>query len=186
MSLQRFLGRPGRPAPASGPEDQADTETVRRIVRELEALAPDRARFLASFAYTLTRAAAADLQISEVEASVIERIVREYGGLPEAQAVLVAEIARTQQLLAGGTEDYVVTRQFRELATPAERIDLLRCCYLVGAADDSISTEESTILQQVAHELDVDRSDVNAIRAEFAGKLSIIQAWFAEPAAGAR
>jgi uncharacterized tellurite resistance protein B-like protein len=178
MGLQRFLGRPGRAAPAAGPEDRADTETVRRIVHELEALPPDRARFLASFAYTLTRAAAADLQISEAEESVIERIVREYGALPEAQAVLVSQIARTQQLLAGGTEDYVVTRQFRDLASPAERLDLLRCCYLVGAADDSISSEESSTLQEIAHELDVDRADVSAIRTEFAGKLSIIQGWF--------
>lgn len=177
MSLQRFLGRPGPSQPA-GPAERADTDTVRRIVRELDALPGDRARFLASFAYTLTRAAAADLQISDAEVTVIERIVREYGGLPGAQAVLVAEIARSQQLLAGGTEDYVVTRQFRNLATPAERLDLLRCCYLVGAADETISAEESSTLQQIAHELDIEREDVNAIRAEFAGQLSVVQSWF--------
>jgi uncharacterized tellurite resistance protein B-like protein len=178
MSLDRFLGR--QPAPrAATPSESADTDTVRRIVRELEALPPHRARFLASFAYTLTRAAAADLHISDVEATVIERIVREYGGLAPAQAVLVAEIAKTQQILAGGTEDYVVTRQFREVSSLDERLDLLRCCYLVGAADDSITSAESATLQQIAHELDLDRAQINVIRNEFAGKLSAIQALLA-------
>ena len=177
MTFGRFLGSPAARPPSSA--EAADTDTVRRIVRELEALPPARARFLASFAYTLTRAAAADLHISDVEAAVIERIVREYGGLAPAQAVLVAEIAKTQQILAGGTEDYVVTRQFRELASAEERLDLMRCCYLVGAADDSITSAESATLQQIAHELDLDRAQVNAIRNEFAGKLSAIQAFLA-------
>ena len=177
MTFGRFLGSPAVRPPSSA--EAADTDTVRRIVRELEALPPARARFLASFAYTLTRSAAADLHISDVEAAVIERIVREYGGLAPAQAVLVAEIAKTQQILAGGTEDYVVTRQFREVSSLDERLDLLRCCYLVGAADDSITSAESATLQQIAHELDLDRTQINAIRNEFAGKLSAIQAFLA-------
>ncbi|MEZ0241601.1 MAG: TerB family tellurite resistance protein [Chloroflexota bacterium] len=182
--LGRFLRQPD-PAPgsaASGPSprasgaDDSDTDTVRRIVRELEALPPDRARFLASFAYVLTRAASADLEIAAVELASIERLIGEYGGLPPAQAVLVAEMARTQSLLYGGTEDYLVTRQFRALSTPQERVALLRCCYLVGAADDTITASESDTLQQIARELDLDRPAVTAIRNEFASKLSAIQA----------
>ena len=53
---------------------------------------------------------------------------------------------------------------------------LLRCCYLVGAADDDISVSESDTLQQIATELDVDRASVNAIRHEFEPKLSTIKA----------
>ena len=179
--LDRFLRQPGVAAP-SGPSprasgrDDSDTDTVRRIVRELEALPPERARFLASFAYVLTRAASADLEIAAVEMAAIERLIAEYGGLPPAQAVLVAEMARTQSLLYGGTEDYLVTRQFRELSTPEERIALLRCCYLVGVADDTITASESDTLQEIAKELDLDRPTVNAIRNEFASKLSAIQA----------
>jgi hypothetical protein len=44
-----------------------DTETVRRIVRELDQLDPSRARFLAAFAYVLSRVAGADLKVSETE-----------------------------------------------------------------------------------------------------------------------
>jgi uncharacterized tellurite resistance protein B-like protein len=182
--LGRFLRQPDAAAPsaASAPlprgsgRDDSDTDTVRRIVRELEALPPERARFLASFAYVLTRAAAADLEIASVEMAAIEGLIGRYGGLPPAQAVLVAEMARSQSLLYGGTEDYLVTRQFRALSTLEERVALLRCCYVVGAADDTITASESDTLQEIAFELDLDRPTVNAIRNEFASKLSAIQA----------
>jgi uncharacterized tellurite resistance protein B-like protein len=182
--LGRFLRQPDAapgsrasgPSPRARGADDSDTDTVRRIVRELEALPRDRARFLAAFAYVLTRAAASDLEIADVEMAAIERLIGEYGGLPPAQAVLVAEMARTQSLLHGGTEDYLVTRQFKELSTQEERVALLRCCYLVGAADDTITASESDTLQEIAFELDLDRPTVNAIRNEFAPKLSAIQA----------
>lgn len=173
MAFRRFLpGATDRPFPT----DPGDTETVRRIAGQLDALPVDRARYLAAFAYILTRAAAADLDISHAEVEAIERLVEEHGGLPEAQAVLVAQIARNQSLLYSGTEDYLVTRQFRELASAEERLALLRCCYLVGAADDTITSQESDALQQVAKELDLDRGAVNVIRNEFAPKLAAIQA----------
>lgn len=183
MAFDRFLPRSPRleeGADASGPgdgaRDDADTATVRRIVGELDAMPRDRARFLAAFAYILTRAASADLEISDVEETTIEGLIAEHGGLPEAQAVLVAELARTQSLLYGGTEDYLVTRQFRELSTEEERVALLRCCYLVGATDDTITNDESDVLQEIARELDVDRTAVTELRQEFASKLSAIQA----------
>jgi len=182
--LGRFLRQPDAapgstwsgPSPRATGADDSDTDTVRRIVRELEALPRDRARFLAAFAYVLTRAAASDLDIADVEMAAIERLIGEYGALPPAQAVLVAEMARTQSLLHGGTEDYLVTRQFKELSTQDERVALLRCCYLVGAADDTITSVESDLLQQIARELDIDRDAINKIRAEFAPKLAAIKA----------
>jgi len=177
MVLRRFL--PGSGGAPRAPEPKltaTDTETVRRIAVQLEAMPVDRARYLAAFAYILMRAAAADMDISDVESRAIERLVAEYGGLPEAQAVLVTQIARNQSLLYGSTEDFLVTRQFRGLATLEERLNLLRCCYLVGAADDTITAEESDTLQGIAKELDIERDAVNAIRSEFAPKLSAIQA----------
>lgn len=177
MGIARFLGGAGVPGDSVDAGMTArDTETVRRISRELESLPIERARYLASFAYILTRAAAADLTISEIEANAIERLVAEHGSLPPSQAALVAQIARHQSLLYGGTEDYLVTRQFRELSTDEDRIALLRCCYLVGAADDTITSVESDLLQQLARELDIDRDAVNTIRNEFAPKLAAIQA----------
>ena len=176
MVMRRFL--PGAAGATSGnakPDDR-DTETVRRIAGQLDALPVDRARFLAAFAYILTRAAAADMEISEVESRAIEKLVAEHGGLPEAQAILVTQIARNQSLLYSGTEDYLVTRQFRDLSSADDRLSLLRCCYLVGAADDSITAQESDTLQEIAKELDIERDAVNVIRNEFAPKLVAIQA----------
>ena len=177
MAMRRFLGGAGIPGDSLDPGMNArDSESVRRIARELEALPLERARFLAAFAYILTRAAAADLEVSADESRTIEQLVAEHGGLPEPQAVLVAQIARNQSLLYGGTEDFLVTRQFRELASSDDRLALLRCCYLVGAADETITSTESDILQEIAKELDIDRSEVNVIRQEFAPKLAAIQA----------
>jgi uncharacterized tellurite resistance protein B-like protein len=176
MALRKFLPGSASQVERPAPTDPRDTETVRRIAGQLDALPVDRARFLAAFAYILTRAAAADMDITHAESRAIEQLVAEHGGLPEAQAVLVAQIARSQSLLYSGTEDYLVTRQFRELSAPEDRIALLRCCYLVGATDDTITAMESDTFQEIAKELDIDREAVNGVRNEFAPKLAAIQA----------
>ena len=170
--MRRFL-----PGGGPGPGFEVDdTETVRRIAGQLDELPIERARFLAAFAYILTRAAAADLVITEVETRAIESLVAEHGGLPGPQATLVAQIARHQSRLYSGTEDYLVTRQFKELSTEADRLALLRCCYVVGAADDTITSRESATLQEIAKELDIERAAINRVRTEFAPKLAAIQA----------
>ncbi|MEJ7749665.1 MAG: TerB family tellurite resistance protein, partial [Candidatus Limnocylindrales bacterium] len=117
----------------SGSETTGDTATVRRIVARLEAMPPEQARLAASTAYTLARAANADLDISPVEAAQIERHLQANGLLDEASAVLVTEMAKLQARTVGGTEDYVVTREFRDLATEAQRLDVLRACFAVAA-----------------------------------------------------
>src|SRR3954469_4230804 len=109
MVLRRFLPRPSSASGAPEPTLSADdTETVRRIAGQLDALPVDRARYLAAFGYILMRAAAADMDISDVESRAIEKLVAEYGGLPEPQAVLVTQIARNQSLLYGSTVGYLV------------------------------------------------------------------------------
>jgi len=90
MSILRLLGL--EPAEGSRDAGTEETETVRRITRALEALDPARARYIASFAFILSRVANADLEISEQETREMERIVREWGRLPEPQAILVVQI----------------------------------------------------------------------------------------------
>ncbi|HTC86596.1 MAG TPA: TerB family tellurite resistance protein, partial [Candidatus Acidoferrum sp.] len=156
--------------------DAAETAALRRIVDRLEAMPHDQARHLATYAYILARAAAADLDISDSETRVIERLLVDHGGVEEAQAVLVTEIAKSMARLVGGTEDYIVTREFREHSTPEERLDLLRACFLVGAADDSITAGESSALNEIANELGIGSGDVASLRTEFADKFSALQA----------
>ena len=53
-----------------------------------------------------------------------------------------------------------------------EREQLLRCCFLVMAADDEIDATESWLANRLAEELDIERPDLNAIREEFHDQLS--------------
>ena len=152
-----------------------ETATVRRIVARLEQLPTDQARLVASAAYTLARAAQADLEISPEETAVIERELQAHDALDEPTAVLVTEMAKLQARTVGGTEDYVVTREFAALANEAQRTDVLRACFAVGAASGSISAEETAVLNQIANELALDTDVVNSIRGEFHERLSAVQ-----------
>ena len=97
-------------------ESSGQTETVRKIVERLEAMDSEKARYIAAFAYILGRVAHADLDISPVETRSMEEIVQKLGHLPEDQAVLVVQIAKSQHRLFGGTENFLVTREFAQLS----------------------------------------------------------------------
>jgi uncharacterized tellurite resistance protein B-like protein len=169
MSFMRFLGgHAAAGAPASEPlQIDAETEAVRNIVARLESLPPEKARLLASMAYVLARAANADLEITDVETQAIESVLAEYG-LDESEAVLVAEMAKLQERKAGETSDYLVTREFREASNPDQRLILLRACFQVAAADGAITAEESATLDEIANELDIERGQATAVRAQYA------------------
>lgn len=172
MSFLRFLAgrQPGVVEPAPAPAE-TETTAIRKIVARLETMPVDQARFLAATAYVLARAAYADLDISAEETTVMEREL-EHVGIDESQAVLVVEMAKLQERTTGGTSDYPVTREFHDTSTPEQRLALLRACFMVAAADDAISGAESSTLDQIASELDIPRSDLTALRAEFAQKFS--------------
>ncbi len=171
-SLRKLLGLE---TPAAADADARDTQTVRRIAAELDKLEPSEARFLAGFAYVLSRVAHADLEISPEEVETMERLVRERGELSSAQAALVVQIAKTQSTQFGGTEDYVVTRQFRELSTHEQRVGLLRCLFAVAAADDEISSAEGQQIAQIANELGLSQRDVAALRGEHRDRLAVLK-----------
>jgi uncharacterized tellurite resistance protein B-like protein len=167
---------PGSAEPRSAIAPAADTATVRRIVSQLEALPPERARYLAAASYVLARVANADLVMSPEETAFMERTLVEESGIGEAEAVLVVEAAKQQARLFGSTEDYLVTREFKRISAPEERLRLLRACFLAAAADASISSAESATLNQIASELDIEAPELGALRSEFADRLSVVQA----------
>lgn len=170
MSLLRFLG-----LGSDAPPRERDSETVHRIAAQLERLEPDQARFLAAFSYVLARVAHADLQIDESESREMERIVRELASLSESEAALVVEIAKNQARLLGGTENYVVTRQFRDLTSKEQRAQLLQCLFAVAAADGSISGVENAEINEIAEELGFTRAEANALRSAWRDKLSVLK-----------
>jgi len=163
-----------RPAPTV-PDPAGDTATVRRIVAKLESMPPDQARLIASAAYTLARAANADLEISDDETAAIERELQTTEALDEATAVLVTEMAKLQAKTVGGTEDYLVTREFKALADDAQRIAIVRACYAVMAANGTISAEETGTINEIADELDIDEEVLRSIRVEYHEKFSSVQ-----------
>ena len=184
--FRRFLGLDRRPETDSRlpvgedeeplPGSSAETATARRIVARLEALPPEEARYLACFAYVMSRAAAADFHISDDETALMEQFATQFGGLDPSQAVLVVQMAKIQARVHGATEDFVVTREFRQISTEEQRVALLRCCFAIGAADGTINAEEASTVNEIARELDVERDVVNTVRSEFHEQLSAVQA----------
>jgi uncharacterized tellurite resistance protein B-like protein len=175
MALRRFLGLRPETAAKAPTADAAETATVRRIVAQLEALEPEERRYLAGFAYVLSRAAHADLQIDESETGLMEELLVRIGGLPEAQAVLAVEIAKHQTQLYGGTEDYLVTREFAASATEEQRLALMESCFAVVASDHRISAEEYAEMTQIATELGLNQAQLNTIRRNYRDHLEAIQ-----------
>ena len=167
MSLLKFLGFADDDSQPGAPIDEDDTDTVRRIAFELEALPEERARYLASFAYILGRVAHADSHVSEEETEKMHEIVRELGHLPEAQAVLVVEIAKNEVRLFGGTENFLVSRHFKEMTTPEERTELLDCVFAVSAADESVTALEEGEARRISMELGMTHDEFIAARATY-------------------
>jgi len=171
MSILKFLGLSIEQPNTS----TAQTETVRKIVQKLDQLPEQQARYIAAFAFLLSRAARADLQIGADETAVMERIVVEQGGLPEELAVVVVQMAKTQNQLFGGTENYLVTREFERLATREQKLALLECLFAVTAADENISTEEDNVVNQISSELKLSHDDYIAARSHFRQYLAVLK-----------
>src|SRR5437867_10550919 len=171
MSILKFLGYdPDRTA-----TEHDSTETVRKIVAALDRLEPDRARHIAIFAYILSRVARADLVISEAETRAMEAIVEQAGGLAPEQAILVIQMAKTQAILFGGTENYLVTREFNRLASREEKLALVRCLFAVSASDESVSVQEDNEIRRICNELRLTDDDFIYVRSEFRDNLSVLR-----------
>ena len=173
MSILKFLGL----VEAVGVADSAprDGEVIRRIAVELDALPDDRALYLATFAYVLGRVAHADSHFSDNETQKMQDIVQLLGHIPQAQAALVVKIAKHQVRMFGGTENYVVTRRFRELSTAEQRLELLECVFAVSAADDSITVAEEGQARQISSELGLTHKQFVQARSAYVDHLKALK-----------
>ena len=175
MSIWKFLGLDKAEPERREETPSAETETVRKIVEQLDRMEPERARHIAAFAYNLSRVAHADRHISAEETRAMERIVMEMGGLPEEQALLVVQMAKTQSRLFGGTENFLVTREFNKLATREQKLRLLECLFAVSASDQSISTAEDNEIRQISKELLLSHKDFIQARLAFREHLAVLK-----------
>lgn len=137
---------------------------LRDTLEALDHLEPERARYLASFAYLLGRVAQADQHVSPEETHAMEALVREHGGLSEDQAMVVVQLAKTSNLLFGGTANFLVAKEFSALATYEQKLALMRCLFAVSVTDQAISTSEEGEIHRIAQELRVLHQDLVALR----------------------
>ena len=141
----------------------------------MDELSPERAKFIAAFAFILGRVANADLNISEEEIAEMERIVERVGGLPEEQAVLVVQIAKAQHMLFGSTENFVVTQEFNRIANKIQKQALLHCLFAVSSSDHSISVTEDNEIRAISRELRLDHVDFIAARSIYREHLNVLK-----------
>lgn len=149
-----------------GPSTTADSGALRQVLDALDQLEPARARHLARFAYLLGRVAHADQHVSPAETRAMETILEHEGGLVTEQAMLVVSLAKHSNLLFGGTDNFLVARDFAADATHEQKLQLLRCLFAVSIAEDHISIAEEREIQRIASELRVEAQDLVALRLE--------------------
>src|SRR5712671_4944063 len=105
--------------------EKQDFAPLRETLEALDHLEPNKARYLATFAYLLGRVADADQNVSAEETRAMEAIVREQGQLSQDQAMVVVQLAKTSNLMFGGTANFLVAREFSTLATDDQKLALM-------------------------------------------------------------
>jgi uncharacterized tellurite resistance protein B-like protein len=172
MSILTFLGLGRRPEQFSS---STQIEAVREIVDALDRIDEERARFIASFGYILGRVANADQNITPEETKSMEGILVSQGQLSPDQAAMVVKMAEVRNELFGGTDNFLVTREFRRIATEDQKLALLDCLFAVSAASDDISMVEDNEIRQIASELGLEHSDFIRVRLAWKDRLSVLK-----------
>jgi uncharacterized tellurite resistance protein B-like protein len=149
------------------PSDEAREQgALRELLGALDRLPSEEARYLARFAYLLGRVAHADQHVSQEETRTMEELVRREGRLAPELAMLVVGLARTSNLLFGGTDNFLVARDFAAEATYAQKLALVRCLFAVSLAEGRISIAEETEIHRIARELKIEHRDLVSLRVE--------------------
>lgn len=167
MSLWKWLG-----FDAGG---DVEFDSLAEAEATLAGLELKKRRYVACFAYILTRSARADQQISDGEAREMERLLARHTGISEAQAGAVVRIVGHQARRSGGTDDFVITREFDRVASHEEKIALIDALFAVTAVDASIVTVEDNEIRRIANELKIEHGEYIAVRARHLGHLEVLK-----------
>ena len=130
-----------------------EPRSMQPLLKALSEMDATQARYLAAFAYVLSRVAAADRVIDPSEVQEIQNALVQEGALAQEQAELVVKLATVEAREHGGSQDYVVTRRLAELTPRAERPRVLKCAIRVAAADTVIDGHEEHELRGIAKQL---------------------------------
>ena len=168
MSIWEWLGLASEKVADSG-------NRLQEIESVLAGLGTERARHLACFAYILTRPARADHEVTDGEAAQMQQIIIEHAGVTEEQAAAIVRVAREAARQSGGTEDFLITREFDRTASRDEKLFLLDCLFTIGAADEKILTVEDNEIRRVASELKLEHTDYISVRRKHLEHLEVLR-----------
>jgi uncharacterized tellurite resistance protein B-like protein len=145
------------------------------VVDVLESLDPNRARYVAGFAYLLGRVAAADSHVSADEAALMQQLVAEEGGLSAGEAEAVVRLALDDNRRFGGTHNVIVTRELAAVTTNEQRLGILRCLFAMSAADASVLVVEDNEIRRITQELKIEHADFVRARMEVREHLAVLR-----------
>jgi uncharacterized tellurite resistance protein B-like protein len=168
MPLWKWLGLGGEPRPT-------EFDSLEAIENALPGVERSRRRYVACFAYILTRSARADQQVTDEESKAMERLVGEHAGIPADQAAEAVRLASIQGRRSGGTDDFVVTRKFDTIATHREKLALIDALFAVTAVDASIVTIEDNEIRRIANELKIEHAEYIAVRSRHLKNLAVLR-----------
>jgi uncharacterized tellurite resistance protein B-like protein len=132
-------------------------------------------RYVACFAYILTRSARADHEVTDGEATIMQRILAAHTGIPEAQAALVVRLSSQQARRSGGTDDFVITREFDRVASHEQKVELIDALFTISSVDASIVTVEDNEIRRIANELKIEHGEYIAVRARHLENLQVLK-----------
>lgn len=150
-------------------------DSLEEIEGALHGLDRARRRYVACFAYILTRSARADHQMTGEETGKMERLVAERAGVSAAHAANAIRLAAIQAKRSGGTDDFVVTREFDAVASHAQKLALVDALFEVASVDASIVTIEDNEIRRIANELRIEHSEYIAIRAKHLAHFEVLR-----------
>jgi uncharacterized tellurite resistance protein B-like protein len=169
MAFWKWLG------PDKAESAGADVDSLDAIEKVFRGGNRPRARYAAAFTYILTRSARADHQITEVETREMARIVAEQCGVDAGQAAEAVTLAAIHAKRSGGTDDFVITREFDTLATHEQKVALVNALFTVSAVDASIVTIEDNEIRRIANELRIEHSEYIAVRSTHLDNLAVLR-----------
>lgn len=168
MSLWKWLG-------FEASARDAEFDSLAEAEAALARLDPKKRRYVACFAYILTRSARADQQITDTEAREMERILARHTDIAEAQAAVVVRLVGQQARRSGGTDDFVITREFDRVASHEQKVALIDALFAVTAVDASIVTVEDNEIRRIANELKIEHGEYIAVRARHLDHLQVLK-----------
>ena len=79
---------------------------------------------------------------------------------------IIVSLAKSSNLMFGGTADFIVAQEFSETATYAEKLAVARCLFAVASTDEEISMVEETEIHRITNHLRIEPKDLIALRVQ--------------------